>query len=177
MLVIALQPHNQGGAVMPAHPDRGERSSGDSTPRPVPGLPAGRELNRRCEMHEPVDPHHLLLIGAGPGVGAAVVLCFGRERFRSPLISRGGTLDQLARELRSGVLEIDAIAADVADLDAYRETLERIFSASGPPVSSCTTPPCSTRARSSAPPSSGSEPPTTSMSSAPSSRTGRGARP
>ena len=47
-------------------------------------------------MPEPVDPNHLLLIGAGPGVGAAVVRRFGREGFRSTLISRSGTLDQLA---------------------------------------------------------------------------------
>ncbi len=61
-------------------------------------------------MPEPVDPHHLLLIGAGPGVGAGVVRRFGREGFRSTLISRGETLDQLASELRSGGLEIEAIA-------------------------------------------------------------------
>src|SRR3954462_4205429 len=119
---------------MPAHPDRGERSPGDSTPRPVPvpGLPA-RALNRRSEMTEPVDPHHLLLIGAGPGVGAGVVRRFGREGFRSTLISRGGTLDRLASDLRSGGLEIEAVAADVGDLDGYRDTLERIFSAPGAP--------------------------------------------
>ena len=39
-------------------------------------------------MPEPVDPRHLLLIGAGPGVGAGVVRRFGREGFRSTLISR-----------------------------------------------------------------------------------------
>jgi hypothetical protein len=32
-------------------------------------------------MPEPVDPQHLLLIGAGPGVGAAVVRRFGSEGF------------------------------------------------------------------------------------------------
>jgi hypothetical protein len=58
-------------------------------------------------MPEHVDPQHLLLIGAGPGVGAGVVRRFGRESFRSTLISRGETqLDQLASELRSGGLEI-----------------------------------------------------------------------
>jgi NAD(P)-dependent dehydrogenase (short-subunit alcohol dehydrogenase family) len=82
---------------------------------------------------EPVDARHLLLIGAGPGVGAAVVRRFGREGFRSTLISRSGALDQLAPELRSGGLEIDAISADIADLDGYRKTLERIFSAPGAP--------------------------------------------
>jgi NAD(P)-dependent dehydrogenase (short-subunit alcohol dehydrogenase family) len=82
-------------------------------------------------MPEPVDPHHLLLIGAGPGVGAAVVRRFGREGFRSTLISRGDT--DVASELRSGGLEIDAIAADIENLDAYRKTLEGIFSAPGAP--------------------------------------------
>jgi NAD(P)-dependent dehydrogenase (short-subunit alcohol dehydrogenase family) len=82
-------------------------------------------------MTEPVDPHHLLLIGAGPGVGAGVVRRFGQEGFRSTLISRGGT--DVASELRSGGLEIDAIAANIEDLDSYRETLEGIFSAPGAP--------------------------------------------
>jgi NAD(P)-dependent dehydrogenase (short-subunit alcohol dehydrogenase family) len=85
-------------------------------------------------MTEPADPRHLLLVGAGPGVGAGVVRRFGREGFRSTLISRGGgTLDQLARDLRSGGLEIEAVGADIADLDGYRETLERIFSAAAAP--------------------------------------------
>jgi NAD(P)-dependent dehydrogenase (short-subunit alcohol dehydrogenase family) len=82
---------------------------------------------------ESVDPRHLLLIGAGPGVGAAVVRRFGREGFRSTLISRGGALDQLAPELRGRGLEIEAISADIADLEGYRRTLERIFSATGAP--------------------------------------------
>jgi NAD(P)-dependent dehydrogenase (short-subunit alcohol dehydrogenase family) len=85
-------------------------------------------------MPEPVDPHHLLLIGAGPGVGAGVVRRFGSEGFRSTLISRRSeTLDQLASELRSGGLRIEAIGADIEDLDGYRETLERIFVAPGAP--------------------------------------------
>ena len=37
-------------------------------------------------MPEPVDPHHLLLIGAGPGVGAGVVRRFGREGFRTIML-------------------------------------------------------------------------------------------
>jgi NAD(P)-dependent dehydrogenase (short-subunit alcohol dehydrogenase family) len=84
-------------------------------------------------MPEPVDPHHLLLIGAGPGVGAAVVRRFGREGFRGTLISRAQALEQLAPELRGEGLEIEAVAADIEDLDGYRETLERIFSAPGAP--------------------------------------------
>src|SRR5271168_2538524 len=84
-------------------------------------------------MPEPVDSHHLLLIGAGPGVGAGVVRRFGREGFRSTLISRSGTVDQLAPELRSEGLQIEAVAADIEDLEGYRETLKGIFGASGAP--------------------------------------------
>jgi NAD(P)-dependent dehydrogenase (short-subunit alcohol dehydrogenase family) len=83
-------------------------------------------------MPETVDPNHLLLIGAGPGVGAAVVRRFGREGFRATLISRSGSAD-LVSELRAGGLEIEAIAADIADLDGYRGTLEAIFDAPGAP--------------------------------------------
>jgi NAD(P)-dependent dehydrogenase (short-subunit alcohol dehydrogenase family) len=83
-------------------------------------------------MSESVDPDHLLLIGAGPGVGAAVVRRFGREGFRNTLISRSGSAD-LARELRADGLEIETVAADIANLDGYRHTLEGIFGASGPP--------------------------------------------
>ena len=121
-------------------------------------------------MPEPVDPHHLLLIGAGPGVGAGVVRRFGREGFRSTLISRSETLDQLAPELRRDGLEIEAIGADIEDLDGYRKTLERIFSAPGAPGVVVYNAPLPDPGRSSRPPSSGSEPPTTSMCSAPSSR-------
>jgi hypothetical protein len=39
-----------------------------------------------------IDTNHLLLIGAGPGVGAAVVRRFGREGYRSTLVSRGEKL-------------------------------------------------------------------------------------
>jgi NAD(P)-dependent dehydrogenase (short-subunit alcohol dehydrogenase family) len=81
---------------------------------------------------EPVDPHHLLLIGAGPGVGAGVVRRFGREGFRSTLISRSGTVE-LAAELRGEGLEIEAIGADIEDLDGYRKTLEEIFGVPGAP--------------------------------------------
>jgi NAD(P)-dependent dehydrogenase (short-subunit alcohol dehydrogenase family) len=82
---------------------------------------------------ESVDPRHLLLIGAGPGVGASVVRRFGREGFRSTLISRDEGLEQLAAELRGDGLEIEAVGAEIGDLDDYRAKLERIFGAPGAP--------------------------------------------
>jgi len=84
-------------------------------------------------MPESVDLRHLLLIGAGPGVGASVVRRFGRGGFRGTLISRGETLEQLAPELRSDGLEIEAVGADIEDLDGYRATLDGIFGAPGAP--------------------------------------------
>jgi NAD(P)-dependent dehydrogenase (short-subunit alcohol dehydrogenase family) len=84
-------------------------------------------------MPEPVDPRHLLLIGAGPGVGASVIRRFGREGFRSTLIARGGTLGQLAAELRSDGLGIETVSVDIEDLDGYRAALEQIFRAPGAP--------------------------------------------
>jgi short-subunit dehydrogenase len=84
-------------------------------------------------MPEPVDPHHLLLIGAGPGVGASVIRRFGREGFRSTLIARSQGLEQLAAELRNDGLGIETVSADIADLDAYRATLDQIFGAPGAP--------------------------------------------
>jgi NAD(P)-dependent dehydrogenase (short-subunit alcohol dehydrogenase family) len=84
-------------------------------------------------MPESVDARHLLLIGAGPGVGISVVRRFGRDGFRGTLIARGGALDQLAAELRSDGLQIEAVRADIADLDGYRATLERIFRTPGAP--------------------------------------------
>jgi NAD(P)-dependent dehydrogenase (short-subunit alcohol dehydrogenase family) len=84
-------------------------------------------------MPEPVDPRHLLLIGAGPGVGASVIRRFGREGFRSTLVARGKTLEQLATDLRSDGLGIEARSLDIADLDGYRAALDRIFRTPGAP--------------------------------------------
>jgi NAD(P)-dependent dehydrogenase (short-subunit alcohol dehydrogenase family) len=84
-------------------------------------------------MPESVDPRHLLLVGAGPGVGAGVVRRFARDGFRGTLISRGPALERLAPELRGDGLEIEAVRADIGDLDGYRATLERIFRAPGAP--------------------------------------------
>jgi NAD(P)-dependent dehydrogenase (short-subunit alcohol dehydrogenase family) len=84
-------------------------------------------------MPESVDPQHLLLVGAGPGVGAGVVRRFGREGFRSTLIAHGEALEQLAADLRGDGLEIETVRADIADLDGYRAALERIFGAPGAP--------------------------------------------
>jgi short-subunit dehydrogenase len=62
-----------------------------------------------------------------------VVRRFGREGFRSTLISRDEGLEQLAAELRGDGLEIEAVGAEIGDLGGYRAKLERIFGAPGAP--------------------------------------------
>src|ERR1700735_2118887 len=84
-------------------------------------------------MPESVDPRHLLLIRAGAGVRPGGVRRLRPQGCRSTLIARGQTLQQLASQLRSDGLEIEAVHADIEDLDGYRVTLERIFRAPGAP--------------------------------------------
>lgn len=81
-----------------------------------------------------IDTNHLLLIGAGPGVGAAVVRRFGREGYRSTLVSRGEKLELVAADLRDEGVAVETAVADVSDLDTYRATLESIYAAPGAPA-------------------------------------------
>jgi NAD(P)-dependent dehydrogenase (short-subunit alcohol dehydrogenase family) len=81
-----------------------------------------------------LDPKHLLLIGAGPGVGAAVARRFGREGFRATLISRGDGLDEVAAGLRDEGMSVSQLALDVANLDdGYRATLRALYDGADAP--------------------------------------------
>ena len=68
-----------------------------------------------------IDSSHLLLIGAGSGVGAAVVRRFGRESFRT-LVARGEKLQPVAAALRQEGIVVDTLVADASDLDTYRSS-------------------------------------------------------
>jgi len=81
-----------------------------------------------------LDPHHLLLIGAGPGVGAAVARRFGREAFRATLVSRGEGLDEVADGLRGEDMNVSQLALDVGDLDGYRTALRALYEAPDAPA-------------------------------------------
>jgi hypothetical protein len=114
--------------MRPCIPD-GNRSHLDGVLRRWRRRPSVREAvepnrvssPRRSEMsHEfPVDSSHLLLIGSGPGVGAAVVRRFGRERFRSTLVSRGERVQPVATALRQEGIEVDTLVADAHLRTAY----------------------------------------------------------
>lgn len=80
------------------------------------------------------DPKHLLLIGAGPGVGAAIARRFAREGFRATLVSRGEGLDDVAAGLRDEGMSVSQLALDVGDLEGgYRTALEALYRAPDAP--------------------------------------------
>src|ERR1700722_7855224 len=80
-----------------------------------------------------VDPKPPLLIGAGPGVGAAIARRFGREGFRATLISRSEGLDATAAGLRDEGMDVTPVVSDVADLDGYGATLRKLYEAPDAP--------------------------------------------
>ncbi|MGW2509073.1 SDR family NAD(P)-dependent oxidoreductase [Streptomyces scopuliridis] len=73
------------------------------------------------------------LIGAGPGLGAAVARRFGRHGFDIALISRSQRhLDTLAAQLGEDGITARGFAADVLDTDALNAALDAATSALGP---------------------------------------------
>jgi NAD(P)-dependent dehydrogenase (short-subunit alcohol dehydrogenase family) len=91
---------------------------------------AGKDWQMTPESR--LDAQHLLLIGAGPGVGAAVARRFGREGFRATLTSRGEGSD-VAAGLREEGMSVSPLVSDVGDLDGYRATLSALYGASDAP--------------------------------------------
>jgi short-subunit dehydrogenase len=82
-----------------------------------------------------IDPKHVLIIGAGPGLGAAVARRYARERFRITLVARHEeSLAALAAELRASGANIDTVLADAADQEAFRLRLQAIAQADAPGI-------------------------------------------
>jgi short-subunit dehydrogenase len=72
-----------------------------------------------------IDPQHLIVLGAGPGLGVAVARRFGREGFAVTLVARRERgLAALAGELREAGVSVDTVTADVADPHGFRTALE-----------------------------------------------------
>ncbi|SDP63904.1 short chain dehydrogenase [Klenkia soli] len=63
-----------------------------------------------------IDRSHVVVVGAGPGLGAGIARRFAREGFDLTLVARtAGTLDPLAGELRGAGAQVRTVTADVAD--------------------------------------------------------------
>jgi short-subunit dehydrogenase len=75
----------------------------------------------------------IAIIGAGPGLGAAVARRFGAEGFAVALISRNqGRVDALATQLASDGVQAQGFAADVRQPAELARTLEAVTQALGP---------------------------------------------
>jgi len=75
----------------------------------------------------------IAIIGAGPGLGAAVARRFGREGFSIALISRDQSkLDGMVAELEADGVTASAYAADVRDAAGLEAALARAAAELGP---------------------------------------------
>lgn len=74
-----------------------------------------------------------VIIGAGPGLGAAAARRFGAEGFAVALVSRTqANVDALAEQLGAQGVDARGYAASVRDLDSLRDALRRAASDLGP---------------------------------------------
>jgi short-subunit dehydrogenase len=75
-----------------------------------------------------IDRRHLLLVGAGPGLGLAVARRFAAGGYRVTLAARStGRLDELARGLADTGSEINTIEADASDPEELRARMTELY--------------------------------------------------
>ena len=83
----------------------------------------------------PINPEHVLILGAGPGLSAAVAQRFGREGFEVTLLARSErNLTEVAERLRAKNVTVNTVTGDAADTQQFRETLESIAAEATPGV-------------------------------------------
>jgi len=81
-----------------------------------------------------IDHGHLLLVGAGPGLGLAVARRFAVGGYRVTLLAREtDRLGELAQSLDDTGAEIDTIAADASDSDDLRARMTELYRSDGAP--------------------------------------------
>ncbi len=81
-----------------------------------------------------IDNRHLLLVGAGPGLGMAVARRFAEGGYRVTLVARGTDgLRALADGLADTGARIDTIVADASDPDALGARMAELYGEEGAP--------------------------------------------
>jgi short-subunit dehydrogenase len=81
-----------------------------------------------------VDGRHLLLVGAGPGLGLAIARRFANEGYHITLIARSTDgLDKLVDSLAETGAKIDTITADASDPDALGDRITDLYSGQDAP--------------------------------------------
>jgi short-subunit dehydrogenase len=74
-----------------------------------------------------IDPKHVLVIGAGPGLGSALARRFAREGFTVTLVGRRQeALDDLAAQLREAGGTADTFVADASDALAFKASMQQL---------------------------------------------------
>jgi NAD(P)-dependent dehydrogenase (short-subunit alcohol dehydrogenase family) len=71
------------------------------------------------------DSRRLLLVGTGPGLGAAIARRFAREGYRLTLVARSA--ETTAQELRAAGADVAVAQADVGDAERLRAALSSLF--------------------------------------------------
>jgi short-subunit dehydrogenase len=75
-----------------------------------------------------IDSNHLLLLGAGPGLGAAVARRFAEGGYRVTLVARSTDgLNKLAGTLGDTGASIDTICVDVGDPEGLRARMSALY--------------------------------------------------
>jgi short-subunit dehydrogenase len=81
-----------------------------------------------------IDNRHLLLVGAGPGLGMAVARRFAEGGYRVTLVARSTDgLRDLADSLADTGAQIDTAAADASDSEGLAARMAEIYSDQGAP--------------------------------------------
>jgi short-subunit dehydrogenase len=93
----------------------------------VPDDPAG-------DAGSSIDNRHLLLVGAGPGLGMEVARRFANGGYRVTLVARSTDgLKGLADGLAETGARIDTVAADASDAEGLRARMTEVYGAPGAP--------------------------------------------
>jgi short-subunit dehydrogenase len=81
-----------------------------------------------------IDVRHLLLVGAGPGLGIAIARRFATEGYRITLIARSTDgLDHLVDSLADTDAEVETIVADASDPDGLGARITALYSSQHAP--------------------------------------------
>ena len=81
-----------------------------------------------------IDRNHLLVIGAGPGLGAAIARRFAQGGYRVTLLARdAGRLKDLASDLQATGAIVDTVAADASDPEDFQARLSAVYAKSKAP--------------------------------------------
>ena len=81
-----------------------------------------------------IDGHHLLLVGAGPGLGEAVARRFAEGGYRVTLVARSTDgLGKLAGTLADTGADIDTISGDASDPEGLGARMSALYRGDGAP--------------------------------------------